>query len=306
MARKNTHLNDKTLKYLAMAQTERLHQYLGLPGTFKTRYPQEVVFPNMETGRADEFYSTEEGLLIDLEEESTDVNQKTLHKFSNYAVFGDFVYSLKIYLAVICHRNPKNYPKCYERGPSLFVKPHYLHFTQEEIWKKYEKVINKVKHKIQLTDMEALDMAFIAKFISKKDTPHILKTLADNFQCAKISDRKLKTDVGVILGGMILKYIEDEDEQIKLMEKIDMRKIEKEIHKLVYDEYGDVLDAKDKEIENKNKEIKNKNNELQVKDKEILKLNNTQEEYKKGFEKLKQIKDLNPEAQKIINSLILL
>ena len=105
---------------------------------------------------------------------------------------------------------------------------------------------------------------------------------------------------------MILKYIEDEDEQIKLMEKIDMRKIEKEIHKLVYDEYGDVLDAKDKEIANKNKEIKNKNNELQVKDKEILKLNNTQEEYKKGFEKLKQIKDLNPEAQKIINSLILL
>ena len=30
---------------------------------------------------------------------------------------------------------------------------------------------------------------------------------------------------------------------------IDMRHIENELHKLVYDEYGDILDAKDKEIE---------------------------------------------------------
>lgn len=45
------HLNDRTLKYLVLAQSKRLHQYLGLPGEFKTRLPQEVIFPNMESGR---------------------------------------------------------------------------------------------------------------------------------------------------------------------------------------------------------------------------------------------------------------
>ena len=53
------HLNDRTMKYLSMAQAKRQHQYLGLPGKFKTRLPQEVVFPNMDIGRADEYYLTD-------------------------------------------------------------------------------------------------------------------------------------------------------------------------------------------------------------------------------------------------------
>ena len=53
------HLNDRTMKYLSMAQAKRQHQYLGLPGNFKTRLPQEVVFPNMDIGRADEYYLTD-------------------------------------------------------------------------------------------------------------------------------------------------------------------------------------------------------------------------------------------------------
>ncbi len=60
------HLNDRTMKYLSMAQAKRQHQYLGLPGNFKTRLPQEVVFPNMDIGRADEYYLTDNDLLINL------------------------------------------------------------------------------------------------------------------------------------------------------------------------------------------------------------------------------------------------
>ncbi len=56
MSKKNTHLNDKTIKYQSMTQAQRQHEYLGLPGTFKTRYPQEIVFPYMESGRMDECY----------------------------------------------------------------------------------------------------------------------------------------------------------------------------------------------------------------------------------------------------------
>lgn len=65
------HLNDRTMKYLTLAQSKRQHQYLGLPGEFKTRLPQEIVFPNMDSGRADEFYLNDENLLIDLEKKVT-------------------------------------------------------------------------------------------------------------------------------------------------------------------------------------------------------------------------------------------
>ena len=57
------HLNDRTMKYLTLAQTKRQHQYLGLPGEFKTRLPQEVVFPDLDFGRADEYYLNDEDLI---------------------------------------------------------------------------------------------------------------------------------------------------------------------------------------------------------------------------------------------------
>ena len=100
-------------------------------------------------------------------------------------------------------------------------------------------------------------------------------------------------DVGVILGGMILKHITNPNKQNRLLEMIDMRHIENEIGKLVYDEYGDILDAKDKEIEEKNKKLEN--------------LNQTNKKYKENIKKLSKIKDLNsPKAKELINSLTLL
>ena len=69
-----------------------------------------------------------------------------------------------------------------------------------------------------------------------------------------------------------------------------MRHIEKEIDKLVYDEYGDILDEKDKQIE----EYENINEEYE-------KIN---PEYKNRLKQLNELKNLTPEAKKIINSMM--
>ena len=83
-----------------------------------------------------------------------------------------------------------------------------------------------------------------------------------------------------------------------------MRHIENEIDKLVYDEYGDKLDAKDKEIEEKNKKLETQNKKLKTQTKEIYALNKTNKKYKENIKKLSKIKDLNsPKAKELINSL---
>ena len=101
------HLNDRTLKYQIFAQSKRLHQYLELPGEFKAHYPQEVIFPNMDSGRMDALYSTDMGLLVNLEEESASIGEKTYEKFGKYAIFVSYMYSKNLYIAVICHKDPK-------------------------------------------------------------------------------------------------------------------------------------------------------------------------------------------------------
>jgi len=91
-----------------------------------------------------------------------------------------------------------------------------------------------------------------------------------------------------------------------------MGQFESELHELVYDEFGDVLDKKDEEIEAKDKELGQKDKELGQKvkelgqkNKEIEELSKSNMEYKAKFKQLLKLEDLNsPEAKKILNSLI--
>ena len=322
------HLNDRTLKYLSLVQSKRQHQHLKLPGgEFKTRLPQEIVFPTMDIGRVDEYYLTTDDLLIDLEEESGEITDKTKEKFSKYVIFASYIYLKKTYLAVICHKNPKKEWEFYEYSPSLHIKIHYIFFSQDELWQKYEKIINKVRQKEELTEMEALDIAFVSKYISKEYAPEVVESLTEIFNDTIIEDKLLKMDVGVILGGMILKHVKNEKTRNKLLEKIGMRHIETEIEKLVYDEFGDKLDEKDNEINEKDKEIEEKDKTINEKDKtinekdkeieekdktinkqskQIDELNNYKNESKNKIKELNEMDDLNPKAKQIIQSMLLL
>ena len=277
MDEKTYHLNDRTGKYQNLAQVKRQHQYFGLPGEFKTRLPQEIIFPNMVSGRVDEYYYTNEGLLIDFEEESGPIITDTKKKYGKYVVFAAFWYNDgEIYLVVLCHQDPGKTEEIYEYRPSLLIKIHYIYISQDTLWDKYDNLINKIEQKIELTDMESLDMAFICKFISKEYAPYVTETLANIYKDAIINDKLLKMDVGVILGGMILKNIENIHKQNKLLEMINMRHIESELDKIVYDEYGDKLDAKDKEIEilsNDKKVLSDNNKALSDKNKKLSEIN---------------------------------
>ena len=90
-----------------------------------------------------------------------------------------------------------------------------------------------------------------------------------------------------------------------------MRHIENEIDQLVYDEYGDKLDAKDREIEEKNKLIETQSKELETQtqklktqSKELKTVHKNNKEFKEKISQLSKIKDLNsPKAKQIINSL---
>ena len=79
-----------------------------------------------------------------------------------------------------------------------------------------------------------------------------------------------------------------------------MREIKNELDELLYEEYGDKLDAKDKEINN----LKKSNEKYKRSNQEYKKSN---EKYKKQIEKLNELDDLNtPEARKILDELILM
>lgn len=140
MSEKAYHLNDRTMKYITLKQCRRQHYYLGLPGEYEARQPQEIVFKNMDIGRVDELYTTKEGLIINIEEESEIITNKTRAKYGKYAIFAECNYSKKYYLAVICHKDPKRKTELFEKSPSIYIKIHYYYFPDKELWEKYENI----------------------------------------------------------------------------------------------------------------------------------------------------------------------
>ncbi|WP_298521321.1 hypothetical protein [uncultured Methanobrevibacter sp.] len=305
--KKPFHINDATIKYSSLAFRKRQHQYLKLPGEYIRRYPTEVVLPNMETGRMDELYSVrvKEGeMLINLEEESEKINDETLKKFGKYKTFGSFIYGLPFLTAVICMKDPIDFPEEYGTSPTDIIRPIYVYFSEKELLEKYKNLIKNINQNNILSNDEALSIAFIPKYISKERAPSICETLASIFEDAIIPDKALKRDVAVILMTMILKHVNGTEKQNKLIEMMNMKEYEDEIDEIVNDKYGDELSKKDQEIKELNQKLTNSDIELAKTDAELEKI---KKEYKSKIEKLNEMEDLNtPQAKKILNSLLVL
>jgi len=289
-----------------MTFRKRMHEYLGLPGTYHRRYPTEVVLRTMATGRMDELYSTKEGMLINLEEESDVVTEKTLAKLGKYKTFASFIYGKPLYTGVICLKNPKNFPKEYEISPTDIIRPKYYYFSQEKLWKNYDAVINKVEHNIELSEKEALHIAFVPKYISKKYSEYVTKSFSKLFKHAKISDKELKRDIAFILMSMILSNISDKTEQDQLLEEIDMDAYRDDIEEIVYSRYGDNLERvkaeNKKELAKKDEEIAENKKELAKKDEEITKLKTN---FAKLIEEINAQNDIPSKTKKLLISTLL-
>ena len=303
-------LNDRTLKYQSYALIRREHEYLNLPGNYKTSLPHEVIFPNMDAGRVDELYYTDDKHLIYHEEESDYIRPETLEKFEKYLTFGSYWYrDGEPYFVVVCHKDPGKKTETITKGKSVKITIYYIYFSDEELLKKSENIINKVRQKESLTDEEALDIAFISKYISKEYAPKIVESLAEIYSDAIIEDSRLKADVGVILSAMIVKHIKYENKQQKLLERINMQHIKSEIEKIVESEYGEEIAAINKEYEAK---LKEKDNELKEKDNELKEKEEQLKNMEKNYEIIQNIKqtakndELNSKTMQLINSLTIL
>ena len=311
--------NDKSLKYIYVAHLKRQHQYLGLSGEYVKKCPHEVIYPGMEGGRMDGPYLSSEDIFVDIEEESGKITPKTKEKYVKYGHFVSYrYYPKKYHLVVICHQDPGKKTETIIAGPSVHIIIHYIYFSDAELLDKYEKLINKVDAKSKLSDMEALDIVHIPKYIDKKFKVEILDGITQRYEKIIIEDRLLRMDVFLLLKAMIEKHVSDEKLKNEFIGRIDMEKVEDEMYEIAReiceDEINELKEEKQKvEEERKNFELQveeeRKNFEKVEKERKNFELQ-VEEERKADrnkIDKLLSLKDLNtPEAKKILSSLMVM
>lgn len=270
---RNIHaISDMSFKYSQMKLTQRLHEWLGLKGKYSATYPTEVITKDMENLRMDGLYKVIEDMLVNLEAQSTPVKEKELKRFWKYRVWCEQTYGLPVLTVIICTADPDKCLKYLEITESDIIKPLYIFFSEKEVSKKYNNLMNKINNNEKLSDLEALDIAFLPLIAPSKKASRITEEMCEILKNDKNIDKNLKIDIAFILQLMIFKNIDDPQKREKLLEMIDMAHIDNDMCRLVREFYGDEIDEKvDEKVNEKEAEIKER---LEVEMKERLEKEN--------------------------------
>ena len=211
---------DQLIKRMIVYFGERIHNYLKIPGKFKHNCSNEYPGPDGEK-RIDVCYIiclNEKHQLVDLEDESSRVNDETLKKIIHYSRNIECGRNIPV-VSVITTTVPLD--KCLKEmkiSETKILKPIIISFPEFDGEEKLENLRNKVNNGKIIDEMEALDLLFITKMF-KKDNDLILEEVCELLSKMKVEDLEFKENMKICMQCVIHKYAKT-IEDIQRLEKV--------------------------------------------------------------------------------------
>ena len=199
---------------------ERIHNYLKIPGKFKHNCSNEYPGPDGEK-RIDVCYIiclNDKRQLVDLEDESSRVNDETLKKIIHYSRNIECGRNIPV-VSVITTTVPLE--KCLKEmkiSETKILKPIIISFPEFDGEEKLENLRNKINNGKIIDEMEALDLLFITKMF-KKDNELILEEVCELLSKMKVEDLEFKENMKICMQCVIHKYAKT-IEDIQRLEKV--------------------------------------------------------------------------------------
>ena len=209
---------------------ELAHEFFNLPGEYLGSECNE--YPHVDGGipRADIVYSVnikDQGrYIINIEDETSEVNEKTLKKSYNYK--SNIYYKTKEpVISVITTTLPQE--KCLKElwiSMTELFKPIILSLPDGNAWKRLNIMINKAKNEEEFSDIEGLELINLPRFCLKNQDKAI-ELICRELPNLKIRDEYVKNELIYSMQCMIHKYAKTDDDIIELEEMIGLRQIMK-------------------------------------------------------------------------------
>ena len=299
---------DQLIKRMIVYFGERIHNYLKIPGKFKHNCSNEYPGPDGEK-RIDVCYIiclNDKRQLVDLEDESSRVNDETLKKIIHYSRNIECGRNIPV-VSVITTTVPLE--KCLKEmkiSETKILKPIIISFPEFDGEEKLENLRNKINNGKIIDEMEALDLLFITKMF-KKDNELILEEVCELLSKMKVEDLEFKENMKICMQCVIHKYaktIEDIqrlEKVIKLTRKFEtyeetLTRIGKEEREKIGIEKGEKIGIEKGEKIGMDKGIKKEKEELA---KKLLEMGDS-------MEKVKKVTNLSQEKIIAIQSTIIL
>ena len=198
---------DQLIKRMIVYFGERIHNYLKIPGKFEHNCSNEYPGPDGEK-RIDVCYIiclNDKRQLVDLEDESSRVNDETLKKIIHYSRNIECGRNIPV-VSVITTTVPLE--KCLKEmkiSETKILKPIIISFPEFDGEEKLENLRNKINNGKIIDEMEALDLLFITKMF-KKDNELILEEVCELLSKMKVEDLEFKENMKICMQCVIHKY----------------------------------------------------------------------------------------------------
>ena len=194
-------------------------------------------------------------LIINIEDESSIVNEETLAKTYGYCVNMEYAYNLPVY-SVITTPIPLN--KCtntYWPSKTLKYIPHIISFNELDGNKKLEYARSKINEDECFSNLEAYDLINIPKMFNENND-EVLEEVCNLFSKMKMEKKIDKFKLGKGLECVINKYGRSTDDIKRLTDMINMTKVSEDVRQIVREVYKDELDEERMKVKEERMKVK--------------------------------------------------
>ncbi len=231
-AEKNYHIShpfDKSFKVIIDYCPDLAFEYLNLPGKYVLLCKNNFLGTDLREYCLDSVLLSmhEKGLkhenfLINLEHQSTHVTLDKLKTMNMYSVHASYYFAHPVVPLILTDMDSYNRSlKEYKIDEDIICKPRFIYFSLKEI---NEKLTNlKRKHDLEetLSDMEAMDVAFLPIIAPRRKRKEIIRAMVKLSRKLKIENKRIVYVIVNVLTFMI-KYHFEGEELIELKGMINM------------------------------------------------------------------------------------
>ena len=223
--------SDTFVKRLFTYLGEIAHEYYNLPGKYLGSETNEYPDISGSNKKADIVYRVEMDdksvMMINLEDETSFVNEKTLEKINTYEKL-IFYKNRKPVISVISTTVPQD--KCLKEkwiSPTLLLKPIIKSLPYNGAWKRLNILIDKCKNQEEFSAIEGLELINMPRCCTKNQALAV-EMICEELLNLKMKDQFVKNELIYSMQCMIHQYAKTEEDILRLEEMIKLKTIMEE------------------------------------------------------------------------------
>lgn len=214
-------LEDRFFKYYWEKLPHEFHRYIREPGEYRKKYPTEIITVNNENFIMDQLYERDDGVLNNVESQSSPTYKKELLKLNDYQKYSSINHQKAVNTIILYTGNPDH--GMYELWVSEtnLLKPKYVIFKEMDGDIKLNNLKYKINNNIALDNIEAQDLVLIPLMNSSRDKEELVEELCYLMMKDKTIDENLKFNLKRLEVFVINMFVRKEKRN-ELLNVIDM------------------------------------------------------------------------------------